>query len=553
MNLREKLSFLNENRTLNILWPVFIIFGGILLISLNIFYRHFVYIATAVFLYTGVNILFFYLQKHFYNKKEEELHEQSLIDSLTGLKNMRYFDERIKELTALYDRQGKKFAVIFFDLNNFKKFNDKYGHTTGDKLLQKIADFLEKTTRSQDSLIRYGGDEFILLSPDVETKKAQQAASRIISELCQHTFKINDKLLSVEVSGGIAVCPENGTTKEKLLEVADRNLYQAKEQGTGVVCGQEVSDNHPEVNSPIIVGEKNDFIRKEEKKSTEIYLLAKHGDLEIIRQTITADKVILFKGEQNIFEYYYILSGTVVRDEDEKEFCPDSYITVQNTSDEMYFKTKTECTFIYITTSPMFASKQEEIRELLSLNEKVRKKDKQTRAHSSRLEKLSMLTGQKLGLDDESLFKLDYAALLHDVGKVNVESEILGKNGSLNDREWENVENHPEWGKELISKHLNMYFFEDIAEIVHQHHEYYDGSGYPRGLKGEEIMKEAQILTVVDAYDAMTSDRPYRNALPREEAIKELKSEKGKQFSPEVVDAFLEVEKELYGKLEQET
>ena len=112
------------------------------------------------------------------------------------------------------------------------------------------------------------------------------------------------------------------------------------------------------------------------------------------------------------------------------------------------------------------------------------------------------------------------------------------------------MKKHPQWGRDLILDHLSSSFFTRVAEIVHQHHERYNGTGYPQGLEGDEILVEAQILAAVDAYDAMIHGRPYQDNVPREEALQEIKRLQGAQFSPGVVKAFLEVEEKYQSSRE---
>ncbi len=137
---------------------------------------------------------------------------------------------------------------------------------------------------------------------------------------------------------------------------------------------------------------------------------------------------------------------------------------------------------------------------------------------------------------EEELEQLRYASELHDVGKVKVPDAILGKPDKLTDEEWKEMEKHPKAGEEIVGKIPRL---ESAAKIIGQHQEKYDGTGYPKGLEGDKITLEARIIAVVDAWDAMRSDRPYRDALPGEVAIKELKENKGTQFDPEVVDILI--------------
>lgn len=181
---------------------------------------------------------------------------------------------------------------------------------------------------------------------------------------------------------------------------------------------------------------------------------------------------------------------------------------------------------------------RDEIREMMAIVSTIGGKDEETEEHCHRLERLSIAIGERLGLADDQLVTVSYAAYLHDIGKVRVPSEILAKPGPLSDAEWAEMRKHPDYGAEMLA---DKAFLVDAARIVRAHHERYDGSGYPGGLRGEEIPIEARIIAVVDAYDAMISDRPYRKALDSAGACAEIKKNSGTQFDPRVVDAFLRV------------
>jgi len=203
---------------------------------------------------------------------------------------------------------------------------------------------------------------------------------------------------------------------------------------------------------------------------------------------------------------------------------------------------------LYISSTPIFASEQKKINELLALNEQIADKDTETHDHCDRLQRLSRLTAKELDLSEEKLFNLGYASFLHDIGKAKVPKSLLQKPGRLTESEWEIMKKHAKWGKTILLERFSNKYFEQVAEIIYQHHERYDGQGYPQGLKGDEILIEAQILTVVDAYDAMVYERPYQRALTRKEALAEIKREKGKQFAPRAVEAFLKAEKKFVGQ-----
>jgi PAS domain S-box-containing protein/putative nucleotidyltransferase with HDIG domain len=172
------------------------------------------------------------------------------------------------------------------------------------------------------------------------------------------------------------------------------------------------------------------------------------------------------------------------------------------------------------------------------LSETVSVADRYTEDHCERLQEFSLKIGAELALNEEQMEHLKFAALLHDVGKVGVPIHILLKKGKLTEEEWNAIKEHPKKGADIVRQ---LSGFEDVALIIEQHQERIDGKGYPLGLKKDQIKKEATIISVVDAFDAMTSDRPYRKAMSIEEAIKELEKNAGSQFDKQVVEAFITI------------
>lgn len=163
-------------------------------------------------------------------------------------------------------------------------------------------------------------------------------------------------------------------------------------------------------------------------------------------------------------------------------------------------------------------------------------KDPYTRGHSQRVMEYSLLTGGYLSIDREDMETLEYAAILHDVGKIAIESRILNKPGALDDGEWDVVRAHPLVGANIMR---SVPFLEKASELVLCHHERFNGQGYPNKLKGEDIPLGARIIAVADAFDTMTTDRAYRSALSVDHAVRELNNCSGGQFCPEVVKAFV--------------
>ena len=165
-------------------------------------------------------------------------------------------------------------------------------------------------------------------------------------------------------------------------------------------------------------------------------------------------------------------------------------------------------------------------------------RDKETEGHSRRLVELSARLAQALGLPTEAIAHLRRGALLHDIGKLAIPDEILLKPGALNDAERRMMEQHPAYAKQMLAQ---VTFLEPCVAVAYSHHERWDGLGYPQGLKGKEIPLAARIFAVVDQWDALTSDRPYRKAWTRESVIAYLQENAGKIYDPEVVDVFLTI------------
>ena len=168
----------------------------------------------------------------------------------------------------------------------------------------------------------------------------------------------------------------------------------------------------------------------------------------------------------------------------------------------------------------------------------IEARDPYTRGHSARVTALAEAVARKLGWSEERLASLRLGGPLHDIGQLAVSDEVLRKAGRLDDHELAQIREHPKTGARLI---LRIAALRDAIPYVLYHHERWDGAGYPSGKAGEEIPLEARVLAVADAFDAMTSDRPYRRALTHEEALAEVERCAGTQFDPQIASVFLEL------------
>ncbi len=367
---------------------------------------------------------------------EEELRESarrikelSLVDDLTGLHNRRHFYQTLESEQHRTKRYGRSFSLAMLDLDGFKEYNDRFGHASGDGVLQSFAQTLKAALRKSDISFRYGGDEFTVILPATDTNRAKQIIERTRAKWLQ-TAEAQYPAVEPPIgfSAGIAQFPEDAETGDGLVFLADSALYFAKrEGGYRAVLVSDLSTIPPDVLS-----------------------------------TATLDQV-------------YALAATV-----------DA-------------------------------------------------RDPFTYGHSGRVAEITQTIGKTIGLAEKELADLYAASLLHDVGKVGVPDAVLTKPDVLTEEEWEIIKKHSAEGARIAGyiKGLGA-----VVPLILHHHEWYDGTGYPDGLKGEEIPLGARIICVADAYDTMTTARPYREVVSQQEALEELRRCSGTQFDPELVEAF---------------
>jgi diguanylate cyclase (GGDEF)-like protein len=356
--------------------------------------------------------------------------QKSRLDELTGLFNRRHFEERLKEEVSRHSRYGDVFSIFMLDLDNFKTYNDVYGHPAGDILLSHIGEIIRSSVRDADQAFRYGGDEFVVILPQTARDDAYVVAERVREQVAGEMEK---KSLTVTCSIGLASYPADGVISEDLITGADTALYYAKWTG-----GNRTYLSSKVLSEPVDNG-------------------GVHGK----RDGLSA--------------VYSLVSVVEARDP-----------------------------YIY--------------------------------GHSRRVNTYAVALAEAIGLSPDEVSKVSTAALLHDIGKIGIPDKVLNKKGGLNEEDWRAVKTHPRLGANIISNIPNLV---PCVSIVLNHHERWDGGGYPEGLKGEEIPIEARILAIADSFEAMTSARPYRPALSHEEVVEELRQGAGTQFDPKLVEVFI--------------
>ena len=309
----------------------------------------------------------------------------------------------------------------------------------------------------------------------------------------------------------------------------------------GVYSFPMPDDDLPTLPKGLSVKRQGESLEVTRSHTGEIHLLSTRYTAELVRTTMKVGKRITLTPAEDsrVTEIYFILKGMLRCDlpTGPLRISSGDYLIAEDLEQPVIFTTETNVEFLYLTSHPFFHHISSEIHELRQLAVEVEQKDGYTANHCERLKVLSYEAGKVLGLPHHRLHYLDYGAYLHDVGKVDVPLEILNKPSTLTPLEWNIIKKHPTFGREMVERT----FMKEAGPIIEQHHERLDGSGYPYGLSGDEILTEAYIVAIADAYDAMTSNRPYRRALSHDEAIDELMRFSGRHYPNEIIRAFLEV------------
>jgi len=291
----------------------------------------------------------------------------------------------------------------------------------------------------------------------------------------------------------------------------------------------------------LYLGQNESCLEKVTQKSGELSLIGRGDGTEIMIQKIKSQEIFFIEPcvSNETLEFFYILEGTIdcKRNSGNVVLSKGEYFYAHGLKETVSLKTISDVTLLYVSTEPLFHYLSKGIKELTTMNKNVEEKDIYTRNHGVRVRDYSIKIAKILGFSCERLENIVFASLCHDVGKVFVPDEILNKPGALTEEEFNLVKKHPVDGGEMAQGT----FMEKLDEIISQHHERIDGTGYPNGLKGDEILLEAKIIAIADSFDAMTSDRSYRKAMDMGVAFKELKNLSGIHYDEKVVEALEKV------------
>jgi putative nucleotidyltransferase with HDIG domain len=284
-------------------------------------------------------------------------------------------------------------------------------------------------------------------------------------------------------------------------------------------------------------------------KGITISLIASGDGTEIIHHRLEQGSRWGIAPEEGweALEYVYIISGELVwksEDGDVHIMAGDS-VSAHLINETAMFIAAKDTELLYVVSRPFFHNYSNSTQELFDLAVKIEEKDGYTSDHCERIKKLSMLVGEELKLPPYDQYILNLAAFLHDIGKTRVPDEILNKPNKLTDSEFETMKLHTIHGKQLLYE-TGLPNLRVVGDIIEQHHERFDGKGYPSGRKGDEISLLASIITVVDSFDAMTIDRVYQKGRPIPDVLQEIERCSGSMYNPEIVGIFLKLSDKLY-------
>jgi diguanylate cyclase (GGDEF)-like protein/putative nucleotidyltransferase with HDIG domain len=418
----------------------------------------------------------------------QKAQEQAITDGMTGLKTHRFFMEALSAEWKRATRAGRSFSVVLLDLDRFKFVNDFYGHLDGDLVLQRVAQILDLNCRKSDVVARYGGDEFVILMHETDSEKSHHLAAKLRSSIYADPV-LREK--NVTSSFGVATFPLNGSTPQELIQVADASMYLSKHQG-----GNTVSTA--------------DHFNPNDAKQWRRDVLDAYLGVTLKRQFATGPDALV-EIHSRVEQFARSLA----------EMEPASKHPEKSQS----------------SGEPSFEPLPPIILDTLtSLALAVDAKDQFTQGHSHKVSSYAVLIAEAAGMTPADVEEVRLGGMLHDVGKVGIEESILNKNGPLNPSEWEAMKHHVEYGAKLLEPLRGT---ERIREMVLHHHEFFDGSGYPKGFSGSRIPVGARIITIADAYDTMTCERIYKKASAPEEAMQELERCGTAQFDPDLVRLFI--------------
>ena len=524
-------------------------------------------------------------------KKFAHYRRELYTDALTGSYNRRYFEDQLKE-------QRMDAGIAMIDLDDLKTHNDIYGHVAGDKVLVTVSAAIISCVRKTDRLVRYGGDEFLLVMPGISPEAFVEKLHRIQNVIRSMSVEGYPQLkLSVSIGGTLT----NGEAVGKAMCRADEYMYQAKTSKNTIVTEKDGQRTPEEIVAAgrrnasryriLIVddSEMNRMILSEMLKGEFEILEAENGSvcldmlsryemkislilLDIVMPGMDGFGVLEYMNRNNLIKDIPVI---MISGEDSGEVIKRAY--EMGVSD--YIKRPFDMEVVHrhvLNTIKLYAKqrrlvamvmnqvfeKEKNSRMLISvLSEIVEFRNGESGTHVLNINTLTTMILEQLAkktdkyhLSWSNRMLISTASSLHDIGKIGIDEKILNKPGCLTPEERKIMEKHTVIGADMLAN-LPMYEDEPLMKVAYQicrwHHERYDGKGYPDGLKGEEIPISAQVVALADVYDALTSERVYKKAYSHEEAVQMICNGECGTFNPLLLECLCEIQDHIKKELQK--
>ncbi len=508
---------------------------------------------------------------------EQEAAEEDLVytDVLTSVRNRRYYEEKLRSARM-------KAGVAVIDLDDFRVFNDTCGRHAGDLALGAVATAIRSGIRSTDELVRYGCDKFVAVMPDIPSDDFARRL-RQVSDAVRSAFIPGHEHVSLTACvGGVRI---HGETVDEGVGRAVQLLSRAKAKaGTVVTDGDFIEVFQNEKPLVLIIDDSemmnrailNEMLKDEycileaDNGRTALDMVDRYGDelslvlLDIVMPDVSGFEVLTDLSRRSVVDKLPVI---MISSEDSDDMVLRAYEL--GASDYINRPFDSRVVRRRVSNTIRLYAKQRRLTSLLSqqYNERVKNsrmlidimagvmelRNGESGRHVTNIEKLTELLldclvqrSDTISLDNEERSTIALASALHDIGKMSIDDAILNKPGRLTPEEFEIMKTHTTMGADMLLElgrhHVGNALMEYAYQIARWHHERWDGKGYPDGLKGDEIPIAAQVVSVADVYDALTSVRVYKDAIPHEEAIQMILDGKCGTFNPLLLDCLLEVQ-----------
>lgn len=495
------------------------------------------------------------------------------IDQLTGALDRRYYEEFLRNTRV-------NAGVVMIDIDDFSLYNDSQGHTAGDEALKASADAIRRSVRMTDTVIRYGGDEFLVIMPGLTEDRFAQQMRYIRRQIRKVEIAgKGEAKLSVSIGGVLA----GNELLSSAVERAGKLMFVSQGQDNAAGDGE----------SAISSKKLNVLIVDDSRLNREILssmlgdqfsiMEASSGEecLELLKQYGTGISIvlldILMPGMSGFDVLRYMNSDHWIDDIPvimiSSDYTAESVREAYDLGVTDYIRRPFDSKIVFhrVFNTIKLYSKQRRLVHLVTdqINEKEKNNDMMISILSHIVEfrngesgmhvvHIRMLTEMLLeqlvkrtdryALDNNTRMLITTGSALHDIGKIGIDDKILNKPGRLTPEEFEEMKKHTIIGAEML-KSLGRYQNEPLIKTAHEicrwHHERYDGRGYPDGLRGDEIPISAQVVSIADVYDALVSERVYKKALPHETAIKMINNGECGMFNPILLDCMMSIQEEI--------